>query len=179
MSSFGALKLLTVVLLSAAVSVGSTVAIVRYVPDVVAMPVPDSDVYVKTYAAPVDLVCTGQTDWVNAEGLSTSFYVRQDGSALILLSYRYSYMYLSNNPDARAFVYLKATVDGVSLNDDPVCASYMDESADMGGTLVFHASGLKQGTHTLAFTWRNTGQADGHLQEAVIDVVMFPARNVS
>jgi hypothetical protein len=88
-------------------------------------------------------------------------------------------MYLSNNPDARAFVYLKATVDGVSLNDDPVCASYMDESADMGGTLVFHASGLKQGTHTLAFTWRNTGQADGHLQEAVIDVVMFPARNVS
>jgi hypothetical protein len=45
MSSFGALKLLTVVLLSAAVSVGSTVAIVRYVPDVVAMPVPDSDVY--------------------------------------------------------------------------------------------------------------------------------------
>jgi hypothetical protein len=179
MSSFGSLKLLTVILLSSVVSVGSTVAIVRYAPDLVAMPLPDPDVQVKTFVASPELVCPAGTAWQNAPDLATTFYLRQDGSVLILLSYQYSYMYLSNNPEARAFVYLKATVDGVPLNDNAVCASYKDESAGMGNTLVFHASGLKQGTHTLAFTWQNTGQADGHLQEAVIDVVMFPTRNVS
>jgi hypothetical protein len=65
------------------------------------------------------------------------------------------------------------------LNTNAVCASYADESARMGNTLVFHASGLKQGTHSLAFTFENPGAADGYLNNAVIDLVMFPTRNVS
>ena len=165
--------------MSSIVSVGSTVAIVRYAPEFVAMPLPEPDVQLKTYVALASLECPSHTDWEDAPGLASSFYLRQDGAALILLSYRYSYMYETNNPDARAFIYLKATVDGVPLETYEVCASYMDESARMGNTLLFHAFGLKQGTHNLAFTWRNQGAADGYLENVVIDFVMIPTRNVS
>jgi hypothetical protein len=178
MSSISAPKLLFMVLLSSALSVGSTVTLMRYTPELVAMPLPEPDIQLKSHVVPTQLVCEAHTDWQDVEELSTSFSLRRDSTVLVMLSTWVSFDYQINDPDARAFVRINAYVDDTRAEPHEVCLTYMSETAGMGQTMLFHVAGLKQGTHNLRFQWQNQGAAGGLLRSTVVEIIMIPARNV-
>lgn len=178
MSSISIPKLVALVLFSSAVSVGSTATIMRYAPELVPIPLPEPDVQLKSVVAPTQLLCDAQIDWQDVEGLSTSFNLRQDSTVLIMLTTRVSYDYQVNDPHAVAFVFINAYVDDTQAEPHEVCLTYMSETAGMGQTVLFHVAGLKQGTRSLSFQWKNTGTTRGVLRNTVVEIIIIPAKNV-
>ena len=179
MSSISAPKLLALVLVSSAVSVGSIVTIMRHAPQLVPMLPPEPDVQLKSIVAPTQLICEAHTDWEDVEALSTSFSLRRDSTVLVMLSTWASYGFQVNDPDARAFVRVTVYVDDTRAEPHEVCLTYMSETAGMGQTLLFHAAGLKQGTHSLRVQLQNLSGAPGILGNAVVEIIMIPAQNIT
>ena len=171
-------QVVALVLVSSSLSVASTVTLMRFVPELAAMPLPEPEIQLKSHAVPRQLVCEAGTDWQDVEDLSTSFSTRRDGTVLVVLTTWVAYGYVENRPEAKAFLYVNAYVDDQLADPREVCISYSSESAGMGQTVLLHAEGVEAGTHTLRFQWRNLGAAVALLRNPVIEIMAIPEKNL-
>ena len=178
MASLSSLQVVTLVLVSSSLSVASTFTLMRYVPELAAMPVPEPDIQLMTYAGPASLICEAHTDSEVVEELSTSFSTRRKGNVLIILSTAVSYITQRNDPGARAFIYMNVHLDGRWIEPHEVCLTYISESPGMPQTVVFHAEGLEEGTHNLRFNWKNNGAAEGVLNNPALEIMIIPNKSL-
>jgi len=170
-------KLVTAILLSSIISVASTVTVINYAPNLVAMPVRQPDIQLFSISLDSKVVCESDSDWSTIEEFTKTINVRQDSTLVIFFSAKVTTQYSVNDQTSPSLVYLNALVDGELTNPSEVIISYMEDDSNKGSTVVYHYSSVSTGAHTVSFEWKNRGINCCALKESVIEIFVIPVVN--
>ncbi len=170
-------KLVTAILLSSIISVASTVTVINYAPNLVAMPIRQPDIQLFSISLASEVSCEPNSDWSTIEEFTKTINVRQDSTLVILFSAKVTTQYTVNDQISPSVVYLNALVDGELANPSEVLISFYEETTNKGTTVVYHYSSVSTGTHTVSFEWKNRGNNYGALKESVIEIFAIPVAN--
>ena len=172
-------KLVTAILLSSIISVASTVTVINYAPNLVAMPIQQPDIQLASVSLTSSFRCEPRSDWTTIDELTKTINVRQDSVLVIIFSSKVHTSYTLNLPEADAVIHLNAYVNEYLAKPQEVTISYLDEDNGKVTTAVFHYSYVSTGSHTVSFQWYNSGSNPGHIDDPVVEIFIVPLSNTS
>jgi hypothetical protein len=166
-------KILTIVLLSSVISTASTVGIMTYAPSLVPMIVPKPALTYESVSTTTRHDCEMNIEWSDIPEMVLSIYVHEDSSLVIILSIRTEHLPNAQIPGDYSHIFYRAMVDGASAEPEDV-QLIINQYNPQGYTMVFHASSVSKGLHTVTIQWRNQSSVKNILRLGVLQVLSVP-----
>jgi len=173
MSSLSIGKIVAIVLLSAAISTASTVGVMTYAPSLVPMLVPKPALTYESASTTTGYDCESYIEWSDIPEMSLSIYVHEDSSLIIMLSTKMEHLVNTQMPGDYSHVYFRALVDGAPAEPDDVQLT-INQYSRQGYSMVFHASSVDKGSHSVTVQWRNQSAQKCTLHASVLQVMGVP-----
>jgi len=174
MSSLSIGKLIAIVLVSAAISTASTVGVMTYAPSLVPMLIPKPAlIYESVSTTTTRYDCEPYIEWSDVPEMSLSIYVHEDSSLIIILSTRTEHLLDLQMPGDYSHIFYRALVDGAPATPDDVQLT-INQYNPQGYTMVFHASSVSKGSHSVTIQWRNQSAQKNMLRSGVLQVLGVP-----
>jgi len=173
MSSLSIGKIVALVLLSAAISTASTVGVMTYAPSLVPMLIPKPALTYESVSRTTRYDCEPYIEWSDIPEMSLSIYVHEDSSLIIMLSIRTEHLLNTQMPGDYSHIFYRALVDGVPAEPDDVQLT-INQYNPQGYSMVFHASSVDKGSHSVTIQWRNQSAQKNMLRTGVLQVIGVP-----